>query len=173
MLLALALLLGDAEPPVAPSPGLQVAWTEVASAFEVEDPSTAWSGYHWWWYYRVYAARGQWALLRDAPPAADLRRLPPRALAESWRASSRHARDCLLCRASMDGAVRDPLEAWLADDLPRHAAVESLAEAADDNLALTTRRAALARLRHLVGPAAYCRGEWPRPIPLHLLPRVP
>ena len=112
--------------------------------------------------------RAQTADLADAPPAWAADRLPPRAeINRAMEFNRRYAahlaarRDFELDRAAvLDAAIRETDRLYRVWDAAR--------DARTDFYYVTVRRAALARLRDLVGDEAFQAGRLPTPVPTQL-----
>lgn len=115
--------------------------------------------------------RDRWAELRTAPPLSECRRLPAREVAVSMLTWNRAYRTWLVDRLGYDSVHREEIEAAIEETEQLYRAWDLVRDCQCAYYHVPIRRQALLQLRELMGPAAFARGAWPVPLPLHRLPR--
>jgi len=111
-------------------------------------------------------ARQRYHDLRDAPPLCDHARFPDPAFLGEVLSFNRVYRDHLSARRFLDPGDRWDLLAAIAETDNLYRVWGAARDAASDAYYVTTRRAALRKLRDAIGPHAYYSGCLPPPVPV-------
>jgi len=111
--------------------------------------------------------RARWQELHDAPPASDVDRLPNRSTCSDNLTLNRRYREHVESRQGSD-RVREVLQ-----EVDRLSSVwDTVRDARCEYYYVTVRRAALLRLREMIGEDAYYAGRLPSPVPLQHFQRI-
>lgn len=162
--IALCLILAPHSAPVPDdlAPDLLPALMRVAWVLDIAQPGNE----PWgrcdvevqWCRHHAISTRGQ-------PPSSDVHRLPPRPEAQA-NADFGWAVACSLRQRLGWASWHEPTRAAAEEAEARAAVWTAIAEATDPRAWVIARRAALDRLRRLVGEEDYARAEWPDCVPL-------
>jgi hypothetical protein len=110
--------------------------------------------------------RRRQAELRDAPPLADVERLPGKAEVGELLAFNRSYRRHLEAAGPLNRDRAAPLRAALKETDALYQVWDAVHDARCEYYYVTVRRLALKRLRDAVGPARYAAGDLPPVVPL-------
>ena len=149
-------------PTQAPAP-LYQALQRLDARLDLADERDSWSP--------RFAAEVRWTrrALRDlgsAPPSADANRFPHHLTAQSWLEFNRAYRVHIEALAYCQPSRADLFQTILCETRYLATVWECVASVNRPNATISHRRKALSRLRDLIGPEAYSRGELPPGVPL-------
>lgn len=117
--------------------------------------------------------RRRWQDLRDAPRVADAERLPDRDTINDLIAFNRKHRDYLTACQWTETSRADEWRERIQETDAVYQVLDTMRDARCDYFFCTVRRAALKKLRGVIGLDAFAFGRWPGPIPQHRLREIP